>query len=166
MLLFIFLSINKLTVMKNLKLIVLSVVLIFAFGCENEGGENETKISSFNDNESHNFGKNCMSCHISGGEGEGWFNVAGSIYGSDQISPFSNATIEFYTEANGQGALVKTVEGDALGNFYTTEEINFSSGLYPVISDGLDKNYTMNSSVNSGACTSCHGSSTEVLYIR
>jgi len=52
-------------------ILVLSLLAVAVFGfnaCEKDENElNETKISKYHANESHNFGQNCMACHVSGG---------------------------------------------------------------------------------------------------
>lgn len=69
-------------------------------------------------------------CH-DGGEGEGWFKVAGTLYDSSLTKTHSNGFIELYTQPNGNGSLVKRVAVDGLGNFYTTENLDFVDGTYP-----------------------------------
>ncbi len=71
-----------------LKIVLLASVFIISQACEeNENeGENKSKISSFNSTESHNTGQNCMECHIAGGDGEGWFTAAGTVYDSTKQS--------------------------------------------------------------------------------
>ena len=128
---------------------------------ENEG--NETKISSHNDDESHNMGQNCMNCHHSGGDGEGWFILAGTAYDSLKTSTYPNVTVKLYTGPNGTGDLKHTIKGDAKGNFYTTETIDFSSGLYPAVT-GANGTKFMSTPTTSGACNSCHGASTDKIW--
>ncbi len=133
--------------------------------CEKENEGNETKISQFNSDESHNAGQNCMLSHVSGGEGEGWFTVAGTIYDSSLSAPAQNATVTLTTAASGGGTVVATLEADQLGNFYTTENVSFAEGLYAMIEgEGGTKKY-MSSSLSSGKCNSCHGSTVEKLSI-
>ena len=53
--------------------LAVAVMAMFAIhSCEKNENENETKISSYNSTESHKEGQNCMTCHKSGGSGEGW----------------------------------------------------------------------------------------------
>jgi len=88
--------------------------------CENEddeNGENKDLSSSFNENESHNAGQNCMACHKSGGQGEGWFTAAGTVYNASGTAVSPNATVKLYTGPNGTGSLVKTIEVEGKGNF-------------------------------------------------
>ncbi len=151
----------------NMKLItgILMAGLFIILGCEkNENKGNVTNISSYNSDESHKSGQNCMNCHKSGGDGEGWFLIAGSVYDEGMENSFPNATIKLYTKNNGAGSLVKTIEADALGNFYTTENIDFSSGLYPTVSGNSKNEYYMNSAITTGQCASCHGNTTEKIW--
>lgn len=137
-------------------------ILIISQSC-NKSGSSETNISSTGSNKSHNMGQNCMNCHISGGKGEGWFNVAGTVYKSDLSSTYANTTVKLYTGPNGTGTLKYTIQGDAKGNFYTTESIDFGNGLYPVVQGLSTANY-MSSSITSGQCNSCHGVSTDKIW--
>ena len=139
------------------------IVLIVALqACEKEGG-NETNISSFSSKKSHNMGQNCMNCHKNGGEGEGWFLAAGTVYDSLKVNTYPNATVKLFTGPNGTGTLKHTIQVDGLGNFYTTESIDFGSGLYPAV---VGKNSTkyMSSTTGNGQCNSCHGSSADKIY--
>lgn len=151
----------------NFILVCCSLLLMFLTlpACEKEGLENETKISSFGSSESHNTGENCMQCHARGGGGEGWFTAAGTAYNSNQSQVFPNATVRLYTGPQGSGTLVHTIYGDRLGNFYTTEKIDYSGGLYPAIEGATGTQY-MPDPVTHGDCNSCHGNSTDRLWAR
>ena len=137
---------------------MLAVVIIFtSYSCKKEG--NETNISQHNQSNSHNIGRNCMDCHKSGGEGKGWFVVAGTAYtNAAGTSTLANSTVKIYSEKNGGGTLLATINGDALGNFFTTENINFGTGVYPSIT-GTGAEKFMGSSITNGQCSSCHGGS-------
>lgn len=141
------------------------IPLIFGgmlFSCNKKGSCDEYKVSVSQDNESHNFGMNCMECHQSGGKGEGCFMVAGSVKNAQLSGPTTAGQIEFYTEANGAGTLKYTLQIDAKGNFYTSESMNVV-GLYPAIKNASGSVY-MGSAITTGACNSCHGNSTDNLY--
>ncbi len=127
-------------------------------------GGGETMESSYNDDESHKNGQNCMNCHKSGGPGEGWFNVAGSVYDTSKENPYPNATIRLYTEPNGGGDLVKTIEVDDEGNFYSTADINFGNGLYTLV-EGSSSTKHMLSAVTIGTCNSCHGNTVDNIWV-
>jgi len=116
--------------------------------------ENNNSVSG--QSKSHNFGQNCMNCHVSGGEGEGCFVVAGSVEDTAGHSA-SSGQIEFYTQPNGGGTLKYTVPIDAKGNFFTTNT-NTYTGLYPAVKGNSQTRY-MSSAITTGACNTCHGTS-------
>jgi hypothetical protein len=142
---------------------------LFLIGCffivSCNKNEKETNISSYNKTESHNMGQNCMNCHKSGGKGEGIFQAAGTVYDSTLSVTPPNTTVYLYTEQGGNGTLKHTVEVDGLGNFYTTESIDFGDGLYPTIK-GTTTSKHMSSPITSGQCNSCHGVSTSKLWTK
>ncbi len=139
-----------------LSLIAVAIYALISFqACDKEG--NETKISMYNGTKSHYAGDNCMTCHKSGGEGEGWFTIAGTVYtDTTGTNILPNATIKLFTGPDGSGEVRTTIEVDALGNFYTTQNIDFSGGLFPSVSTDSGVKY-MSTSVTTGACSSCHG---------
>jgi hypothetical protein len=130
------------------------LLTILFFSCEKGG--NETKISRHNDEESHNMGKNCMDCHKKGGSGAGWFKVAGTVYDTTFSFLYPNASIKLYTQQYGGGDIVKNIEVDGNGNFYTTESVDFSAGLYPAVTGTTEKTLYMVNPATTGACNSCH----------
>jgi hypothetical protein len=153
--------------MKKSGLIFMFVVFMFSVmvSCENDDDDNEgndAMSSSYNDNESHNAGQNCMSCHSSGGKGEGNFTIAGTVYNASGSAVSPNATVKLYTGPNGTGSLVKTIEVDGKGNFYTTNSIDFGTGLYVTVTGKSGSVSTMSSSINTGQCNSCHNSSDKI----
>lgn len=153
--------------MKLLKGFGFIVVLLFVFAsCEKEeSGEGRTMISQHNDDESHKNGQDCMRCHKSGGDGEGWFVTAGSVYNSNKQTPYPNATVKLYTDAVGTGTLIGSIEVDGKGNFYSTENIDFGNGLYTTVTGSDGKVKTMNGTISNGACNSCHGNSTDNIWV-
>lgn len=136
--------------------------LVSVASCEKEGACDEYNVSQINDDDSHNFGNNCMQCHQAGGEGEGCFVAAGSVKNSALTAPATRGQVEFYTEANGGGTLKYTIQIDGKGNFYSTEAMTLT-GLYPAIKNANGTMY-MGSSLSTGACNTCHGNSTGALY--
>lgn len=157
--------------MKLNQLLITALTLggfLFFSACENDDDnehENETEISENNDDDSHKNGQDCMGCHVNGGSGEGWFNVAGSVYKADGTTPNKNGKIMFYTEANEGGSLVKTIEVDALGNFYTTEDIGITMGLFPVFESENGNKKMMHTKATYGSCNSCHGVSQPAISV-
>lgn len=127
---------------------------------ENEGsGESSTGASTSGTSKSHNMGLNCMNCHKAGGQGEGIFTAAGTVYNSAATATFPNATIKLYSGPNGTGTLLYTLSGDNLGNFYTSQVLNFATGIYPAV-QGTTTTMYMSTSISTGQCNSCHGVST------
>ena len=123
-------------------------------------------ISTHNDTNSHRVGEDCISCHASGETGKGWFTASGTVFKSDKTTAYPNGTVKLYSSANQGGTLVKSIQVDGLGNFYTTESISFSSGLYPAVEYSGQTN-TMQSTTTSGRCYTCHvsgGVAGNVIY--
>ena len=123
--------------------------------------ENETNISSHGDDDSvdgdHQFnGHNCMNCHYTEGRGEGWFSLAGTVTGTNNFG-IVNVSEGFAEPPN------KTIEVDAEGNFYTTETIDFSNGLYVSIVDDAGNTKSMSGKIYTGQCNLCHGVTTPKL---
>jgi hypothetical protein len=147
---------------KHIRVIAIVAITLFYFSC-NHYDQLTVNNSSNNTSRSHNVGKDCMSCHKKGGGGEGWFNVAGSAFQSNNAAA-QNISVKLYTQANGTGNLVKEIQGDLLGNFYTTDIIPFGQGLYPVVEYNGNQHF-MSGSITKGACNSCHGISTTKITV-
>ena len=64
-------------------------------------------------------------------------------------------------QAKGEG---ETVLIDSKGNFYTTADFS-PVGLYPVVTGPTGNKKMMGSALSTGACNSCHGSSTDKLWV-
>jgi hypothetical protein len=129
-----------------------------------DNGCGNTNISASGGTKSHNAGVNCMNCHYDGGGGDGCFTVAGTVYNSSETSIYPDATIKLYTQPEGAGQLVATIYGDAYGNFFTTDGVDFTGGLYPVMSGTNGEYEGMYQGITTGACNSCHGISTGKLH--
>lgn len=129
--------------------LVFGCFMIWMLACEKE---NISNVSAHQSERSHYVGENCMNCHYQAGPGDGWFSVAGSVYGN-----YENHTVRI-TDALTQEVLVE-VEIDQLGNLHTTEAIDFSNGITIVITDEDDPTApprVMSSIVNNGQCNLCH----------
>jgi hypothetical protein len=63
-----------------------------------------------------------------------------------------------------QGSIKKIIEGDKLGNFYTTDIIGFGTGLFPAVVYKNDTTF-MSSSITYGSCNSCHGKTTSIIEV-
>jgi hypothetical protein len=117
---------------------------------------------------SHDFGTDCGSCHKKAGTAKTIFTVSGSVLDEARAKIYKNPVIKLYTERRGMGDLVATIEGDALGNFYSTEDIDFSIGLYPTLigTPGVAEPIKhMARPIFSGNCNGCHGPKEEKLGI-
>ena len=145
---------------KLISLLVCFVIVILFYSCENEGdeaGEASGLTSSFNSSESHNAGKNCLSCHS--------FKAAGTVYGKTLTSVYPGATVKITTQPNGAGTLLATLQVDKKGNFYTGYTISFGNGAYVSVTGSTGTVKNMGTSVTSGACNSCHGTSAEKIWV-
>jgi len=77
----------------------------------------------------------------------------------------ANGKIELYSGPNGTGDLKYTIQVDGKGNFYTTETIDFGTGLYVTASGSLGSN-SMGSVITSGQCNACHGVNTDKIWTK
>ncbi len=138
---------------------------ICMLSCRREG-RNTVAISQNNDRRSHNNGALCQNCHKKGGDGAGagWFVVAGSGFLPDLITPNANGRIVLYKGQNGTGQAVATIPVDALGNFYSTESIDFANGLYPAFEGAGGTVKYMGQVTRVGSCNGCHGVTTDRLW--
>jgi cytochrome c553 len=125
------------------------------------------KESKAGDDESHNPGEDCMSCHNKSGNeaaSEGWWTVAGTIFKTNG-SAQKSATIELWTKPNKQGTLIKRLVSDDKGNFYTDQILSIKAGVYPVVITAASER-KMTSAFTGGSCNSCHnGTTTSKLLI-
>jgi len=158
---------------KKIILLTLPIAVIAITISESCGGSDQTKQATViqsqeGETKSHEFGTNCMSCHNTTGKGDGLFTVAGSVLDEARAEIQKKCVVKLYTEPKGQGKLIATISGDAIGNFYTTQEIDFSKGLYPTLlgTPGVKEDTKhMPNPIYSGDCNNCHGLTTEKLGI-
>ena len=133
-------------------------------GVSENTGSNATSTSHYGETYSHHTGENCVSCHRQGGDGAGWFSVAGTVYQPNLSVVNPNTTIRLFTGPGATGALVGTLEVDGRGNFFTTQPIDFSGGLYPVLYGKQDIEYKA-LVTTSGECSRCHGVRVDRLHV-
>ena len=117
---------------------------------------NVENISAHDEARSHNQGLNCMECHQQHGPGRGLFTIAGTPADAEGRW-LKNPVVELHT-APEDGELVLRVEGDSLGNFFSTEELPFpEQELFVRIrsEDGTLSNQ-MPFPTTSGTCNHCH----------
>jgi mono/diheme cytochrome c family protein len=115
-------------------------------------------VSAHRTSRSHNVGQNCMRCHQERGPGRGRFAVAATVLGPDG-QPYPNPVMELYTARPADGvAPAYTLEGDELGNVFTTEAMPFPDQALFVVVRSQDRTLRrqMPFPTNSGACNVCH----------
>lgn len=138
---------------------ILSILLIglitVLFACEKEDGE-EVEGESTISGTSHNTGKNCMSCHQ--------FTAAGSVYNKALSSGFTGAVVKLTSQANGAGTVLGTFTVNKSGSFYTSSSINYGTGIYVSVTGSSGATKYMSSAITTGACNSCHGTSTAKVW--
>lgn len=141
-----------------------STVVLSLNSCKGTFACHDDNISAAGSDDSHNKGQNCMVCHQAKGDGKGCFIAAGTVYGMDMMTTVSSGKVDFYTGPNETGTLKQTIMIDSKGNFYTTADFS-PVGLYPVVTGPTGNKKEMGSALTSGACNSCHGSSTDKLWV-
>ncbi len=149
--------------MKIHRILVFALFSVFLIACSHyEELKKDPKESKSGDDESHNAGQDCASCHNKSGNeaaSEGWWTVAGTVFKTNG-SAQKSASIELWTKPGKQGTLVKKLVTDDLGNFYTDEILNFQGGVYPVLIAASGE-LEMNSVFSGGSCNSCHNGITQ-----
>ncbi len=124
-----------------------------------------TLVSRYNTTLSHNAGKDCQQCHQKDGNGRGWFSVSGTVYDSTMQVVFPNAIVYLYNGIDNSAPLIATIEVDSLGNFYTTESIDFKNGLHVEVK-GKKLTAKMGSLIRSASCNRCHGVTTNRIWVK
>jgi len=133
---------------KHIALVMTALALCLVFSCEHEDEGDET---------SHNTGQNCLGCHSE-------FKLAGSVYNTALTTPLSGVLIKVTSEPDGAGTVLATLTSDSKGNFHTSDNLNFGTGVY-VSAEGASGTVTfMEEAITSGACNACHGSSASKLW--
>jgi hypothetical protein len=138
---------------------VFSILLIgfiaVLFACEKEDGKDVGGESTASGS-SHNAGKNCLNCHQ--------FTAAGSVYNKALSSGLPGAIVKLTSQANGSGTVLGTFTVNKSGSFYTSSSINFGTGIYVSVTGSSGSTKHMSSAITTGACNSCHGSSTSKVW--
>lgn len=76
------------------------------------------------------------------------------FYDSTLMQVISNSTVRLYDGLHSTGVLLATIEVDSLGNFYTTEVLDFGNGLHKEV-EGVKIAARMGSLIPLGAYSSC-----------
>lgn len=141
--------------MRNVFSVLLIGLITLLFACEEKEGEDVEGQSDISGT-SHNTGKNCFSCHQ--------FTAAGSVYNKALSSGFPGAVVKFTTQANGAGTVLGTFTVNKSGSFYASSTINYGTGIYVSVTGSSGSTKYMSSAITTGACNSCHGSSTSKVW--
>lgn len=144
--------------MRKVFSVLLIGLVIGLFACENEEDNEGEEVGgqSSASGTSHNTGKNCMGCHQ--------FTAAGSVYNKALSAGFPGAEVMLTTQANGAGTVLGTFTVNKSGSFYTNSSINFGNGIYVSVTGSSGTVKHMGTAITSGACNSCHGSSTSKVW--
>ena len=93
--------------------------------------------------------------------GEGpTFSVAGTVYRDDSTA-YAGATVRLTTEQGGSGTLILSLQTDRSGNFFSSQAVNFGSGLFTDVF-GVGSTRPMLAPVLDGSCNSCHDASDRI----
>ena len=142
--------------MKLTKLLLFfSIIALACSSCENGDA----------DEADHNLGDNCLMCHKVGGGGEGVFSVGGTVYSSATDQGAAGVTVELYSSADRKGSPVASMTTAMSGNFYQKDALSFGSGLYATVKTKTGS-IAMTDPVLTGACSSCHGKTTDKITVQ
>ena len=141
--------------MRRIISMAFSLMLVVFISCENEIADSGDSVSY---GSSHNTGRNCLSCHPS-------FKLAGSVYNKALTSAYAGAKVKITSQANGAGTVLATLTSDNTGNFHTSSTFTFGTGVFVSVEGTSGTIKYMDSALTSGACNSCHGSSTTKAWI-
>jgi hypothetical protein len=160
---------SKVHIIRRMAYFIISIFVLF-YSCVHKIDDelpknNIENISHHNEKRSHWLGEQCTSCHIKGGQGTGWFAVSGSVYDSAHLLAYPNTVMKLFTGPAETGLLIYELEGDSLGNFFTTDTIAFGNGLYPVVYGKFSK-ISMGSHIKNGNCNGCHGITTNRIKLK
>ncbi len=149
------------------KYIVLSLIVasctLFTVACKKKYNS-----SHHGESKSHKQGTLCITCHSPNASAKEVFTIGGTVFDEVRLNAQPKAIIKLYTKPGAKGKLVATLRTDDLGNFYTNQEIDFSSGLYATLlgTPGVkDDTKHMPRAIFMGDCNRCHGLNTESLGI-
>lgn len=154
--------------LKFTTIFLVSASIMLGFSCSHSGDGLFSTImeSQTGSHKSRDMDGNCMNCHSINGGGGSNFTIGGTVYKDDLKTVYPNVTIKFFTQPNGGGELIKTLAGDALGNFYSTQSLAIGKNLYPLIDNGKGETRSMSTSISTGSCNSCHGISTDFIHLK
>lgn len=126
----------------------------------------DTFFSRNGSNESRGMDGNCGSCHEHK-SGSQKITLGGTLFKSDKSTLYKNGgVINLFSQPGGQGTLLKTIQVDNVGNFYSNANYILSTPYYvEVVSAAGDTAYMAQSLAN-GSCGSCHGKTTDNIFVK
>jgi len=154
--------------MKTVKILLtlLAIGGLLWSGCSKKEIKPTTNVYSVNGGtSSHKNGTVCMDCHNSTATVTYQWVVAGSVYKADHTTAAPNGVIYFWTNANGTGDIISTLEIDANGNFFTNVSILPGLGAYPQLRGFSGDIKNMPVLATTGNCNSCHGVSDDPIWV-
>lgn len=151
--------------MRNNFVCSLIIILFIITSCKKDNAGGGSKSSAYGGTESHNVGKACLGCHNTGGGNDFWWTVAGTVYKTGETDLNPNSAVYLFSGRQPDGKLLLTLQVDSKGNFYTTQNIDFSKGLFPAVkSISGDVRYMPDSAV-SGNCNDCHVAGKRIVVL-
>ncbi len=153
---------------KNQVIILFGIMLIWA--CKHTINDvinlKDTYYSTKGNSESKNMDGDCTSCHEHT-VGDKKITLGGTLYKDDKKTVYPDGgTINLYSQPGGQGTLLKSIQVDNIGNFYSNANYIISTPYYvEVVSAAGNKAY-MGQSLANGSCGSCHGKTTDNIFIK
>lgn len=145
-------------------LLALSIIVLLGTRCQH-GHCEDGSPSHHGGSRSHNVGRNCQQCHVADGPGEVCWAIGGTAYDSVSGNTLSDVTVRFYKSLTDSSASVFSVDGDAKGNFYTSQDPGLAGWLYPVVTAPNGHTARMTQPINVGSCNNCHGVSTGRIVV-
>ncbi|MDZ4757885.1 MAG: hypothetical protein SGJ10_07090 [Bacteroidota bacterium] len=126
----------------------------------------DTYYSTTGDTESKNMNGDCTSCHEHQ-SGSKKITLGGALYKEDRTTAYKDGgVINLYSQPGGQGSLLKTIQVDNEGNFYSNANYKISTPYYvEVVSVAGNKAY-MGQALAYGSCGSCHGVNTDKIFVK
>ena len=163
-------SLMKNSMVKIKWLLVIPVLLVFvATGCNHYDELNKSKSDSSPNEESHNSGEDCNSCHHDNNNeaSQKWWYAAGTVYEVNGVKEASSGEVQLWSGPGATGELFHTMKIDKKGNFYTQRIINFKAGYFPIVIHNSDT-FVMSEIVTgtdlNKSCNNCHGNNGNGLH--
>lgn len=138
-------------------------LIVVVSGCNHYDDIQRSGIVSSQDEESHNEGQNCMTCHHDSKNeaSEKWWYVAGTLYEDNAgNNEAKEGLVQLWTGPLATGTLLCSLPLDKEGNFYTQKIIDFQGGYFPIViykNDTFPMPEKVTGNFLNESCNSCHG---------